>query len=551
MPTKYIFVSGGVISGLGKGVTTASIALLLQSRGYRVTTVKCENYLNIDAGLINPIEHGDPYLMEDGTEADMDMGTYEKFLGKDMYKHNFITMGQIYKSVIDKERAFVYKGEDVEAIPHVTDEIIQKIQLAGEKENAEIVVVELGGTAGEYQNALYYEASRILALNKNNSVVHVHVSYLPTPPHLGEPKTKPTQLSVRNLHSMGIQPDFIVMRAEKEIDTRRRERLALFCNVEPEHVINSIDMKSPYETPLYLAKQKLDEKILETLSLPKRKLRIEAWEKMINTIKTPKDKQVRILIVGKYFSTGEYQLKDSYASLFDAINHASWSKNIESIILCIQAEDIEEMDTEKLSQADGIIVPIGWGSRGVEGKIRVINYARENKIPYLGLCYGMQLAVVEYARNVLKLEGAHTVECDPHTPYAVIHMVMGQKENIQRRAYGGTMRLGRWECRVEKSTLANNAYSYYSGYDNKSNRTIWERHRHRYEVNEEYVANLESSGLVIAGRSTSENLVEIIELPKSVHPFFIGTQYHPEYKSRPLKPHPLFLAFISACADYA
>ncbi len=548
MPTKFIFVSGGVISGLGKGVTTASIALLLQNRGYRVTPVKCENYLNMDAGLINPIEHGDPFLCEDGTEADMDMGTYEKFLDKNMERHNFITMGQIYKTVIERERNFGYDGEDVEAIPHVTNEILKRIQEAGEKENADIVVVELGGTAGEYQNALYYEASRILSRNKKNSVIHVHVSYLPTPQHLGEPKTKPTQLSVRTLNSMGIQPDFIVTRSEKPMDARRRARFALFCNVDPENVIDSVDMKTPYEAPLHLASQKMDEKILDMLGLAHKKLDMKRWEEMVAKVHSKKAKAITIAIVGKYFATGEYQLRDSYAALMDAIDHASWDKGVDTTVRWIQAEKLEKGNLAELEGVDGIIVPIGWGPRGVEGKIMAIEYARVHKIPYLGLCYGMQLAVVEYARNVLGLKGAHTLECDADTTHPVIHMISGQQDILKRRAYGGTMRLGRWECRVTPETIADASYTAYKAYDDPKNRIVGERHRHRYEFNDAYANQLEQSGMILAGRSVIEHLVEIIELSKSVHPFFLGTQYHPEYRSRPLRPHPIFLSYIEACS---
>lgn len=542
--TKFIFVSGGVISGLGKGITTASIALLLQNRGYRVTPVKCENYLNVDAGLINPIEHGDPFLCEDGTEADMDMGTYEKFLGKNMERHNFVTMGQIYQAVITRERNFGYEGEDVEAIPHVTDEIIKRIKAAGEKENADIVVVELGGTTGEYQNALYYEASRILSRKKGNTVIHVHVSYLPTPTHLGEPKTKPTQLSVRTLNSMGIQPDFIVARAEKAMDKRRRDRFALFCNVEPENVIDSVDLPSAYESPVYLAKQKLDEKILKMMNLPLNSLNLSAWEAMTGRIEKKKDVRKTIAIVGKYFATGEYQLRDSYAALMDAIDHAAWAKGLDVAVQWINAEKLEKNGLDDLAGIDGIIVPIGWGVRGVEGKIAAIRYARENKIPYLGLCYGMQLAVVEYARNVLGLTGAHTVECDANTVHPVIHMISGQADILKRRAYGGSMRLGRWDCRVKPGTIADNAYSTYNGYSDPKENIVGERHRHRYEFNDTYAKQFEDGGLVISGRSVVEKLAEIIELPQSVHPFFVGTQYHPEYRSRPLEPHPVFLEFM-------
>ena len=548
MLSKFIFVSGGVISGLGKGNTTGAIALLLQNRGYNISTVKCENYLNVDSGLINPIEHGDPYLLEDGTETDMDMGTYEKFLGKDMKKHNFITMGQIYKTVIDKERNFEYNGEDVEAIPHVTDEIIRRIKEAGENEHADIVVVELGGTAGEYQNMLYYEASRILSHDRKNTVIHVHVSYLPTPSHLGEPKTKPTQLSVRTLNSMGIQPDFIVARAEKPVDERRRARFALFCNVEPEHIINNTDVKNPYETPLLFADQKFDEQILTMLNLPLKPLHMEEWSAMIAKTKQKNEKTITIAIVGKYFETGEYQLRDSYAALLDAIDHASVSQNVTAKTKWIHAGTLEKGSTKELEGVDGIIVPIGWGSRGVEGKIKAIEYARINKIPYLGLCYGMQLAVVEYARNVLGLTDAHSTECDPNTKNPVIHMISGQDELIKRRAYGGTMRLGRWECQVKEGTISDKSYTRMNAYDNMEKRIVGERHRHRYEFNDAYAQQLEAKGLVIAGRSVLEKLVEIIELPESVHPFFVGTQFHPEYKSRPLAPHPLFMNYIEACA---
>lgn len=546
MPTKYIFVSGGVISGLGKGITTASIALLLQNRGYSVTPVKCENYLNIDAGLINPIEHGDAFLMDDGTEADMDMGTYEKFLGKNMYRHNFITMGQVYQTVIHRERNFGYNGEDVETIPHVTDEILDRIKAAGEKEKSDVVVIELGGTAGEYQNALYYEASRILSRDRKNTVVHVHVSYLPTPSHLGEPKTKPTQLSVKMLNSMGIQPDFIVARAEKPMDERRRDRFALFCGVDAENVIDSVDLKSPYGIPTHLAQQKFDEKILTMLGLPFNTLDISKWESMVETILVKKQKKKTIAIVGKYFATGEYQLRDSYAALMDAIDHAAWAKGIETDVRWVNAEKLESGDLKDITGVDGIIVPIGWGPRGVEGKIRAVQYAREQKIPYLGLCYGMQLAVVEYARNVLGLTAAHTLECDSGTPHPVIHMIEGQEEILKRRAYGGTMRLGRWECQVKKGTISDQAYVHYAAYDKPEERIIGERHRHRYEFNDAYGAQLENAGLILAGRSVVEHLVEIIELPKSVHPFFVGTQYHPEYRSTPIVPHPIFLEYMAS-----
>ncbi len=554
MPGKkpaYIFVSGGVLSGLGKGVTAASIALLLQSRGYRVTPVKCENYLNIDAGLINPIEHGDPYLCEDGTEADMDMGTYEKFLNKNVLKHNFITMGQIYQEVIRKERNFEYKGEDVEAIPHVTDEIISRLSEASKKDDADIVVVELGGTAGEYQNILYYEASRVLKIVKKAPVVHVHVSYLPTPRHLGEPKTKPTQLSVKFLQSMGIQPDFIVCRGEKAIDKRRRERLAMFCNVEAENVINNPDEETAYEVPLTFEEQGFAQKILSMLDMDERTVELSQWKDLLAKVGRSKKKTIEIAIVGKYFATGDYELRDSYAALIDSLDHAGWQRGVTVKTRWINSQRIENgEEVGKLLQGvAGVIVPIGWGPRGVEGMISAIRFSREGKIPYLGLCYGMQLAVVEYARHVLGLSDANTVECDPDTKHPVIHLIPSQKEKMERRAYGGTMRLGRWECRVAKGTIADESYMKYNAYDDAIKKIVGERHRHRYEFNGAYAKRLEDAGLVIAGQSVVENLVEIIELPKSAHPFFLGTQYHPEYRSRPLTPHPLFTAFIAACTN--
>ena len=543
----YIFVSGGVLSGLGKGVTAASIGLLLQARGYKVTPVKCENYLNLDSGLINPIEHGDPFLCNDGTEADMDMGTYEKFLHKNVLKHNFVTMGQIYSEVIRRERNFEYKGEDVE-MPHVTDEIIRRLDLAAKIEGADVVIVELGGTAGEYLNVLYYEASRVLKIVKKATVVHVHVSYLPTPTHLGEPKTKPTQLSVKFLQSMGIQPDFIVCRGEKAIDTRRRERLAMFCNVDPEHVINNPDEATPYEVPLTFEKQQFAQKLLKLIDLPDKTADLTDWQKLIERIYESKKKKIEIAIVGKYFATGDYELRDSYAALMDALDHAGWKHGVTVKARFINSERIEKgEDVAKLVDgAAGIIVPIGWGPRGVEGKIKAIKFARENKIPYLGLCYGMQLAVVEFARNVLGYRDANTEECNPDSTHPVIHLIPTQKEKMARRAYGGSMRLGNWECHVRENTISFASY-------NKSqswirDHVVGERHRHRYEFNDEYASQIESKGMILAGRSVVENLVEIIELPKSMHPFFLGTQFHPEYKSRPLSPHPLFLSYIKACS---
>ena len=548
MHTKYIFVSGGVISGIGKGTTAASIGLLLKATGYKVAPLKFENYLNIDAGTINPIEHGDTFLCEDGTETDMDIGTYEKFLDEDMGKDNFVTIGQIYKTVIDRERRFEYHGEDVEAIPHITNEIIGRIKNLAQKSKTDIVIIELGGTAGEYQNVFYYEASRIMTLNNPKDVIHIHVSYVPTPTHLGEPKTKPTQLSVRTLNSMGIQPDFIVARSEKYLDQRRRDRFALFCNMHPTDIISNPDLSSAYEIPIILHEQSLDKKILQKLDLPIKNPKLTEWKNFLKSIGCKKDKEIEIVIVGKYFGTGDYQLRDSYAALFDAIDHASYSLGVKVNTRWVNAEKVEKDGAEKLiGNVSGIIVPIGWGERGSEGMIAAASYARKNKIPYLGLCYGMQLAVIAYARDILGFKDADTTENNTKTKYPVIHLIPSQKELMKRRAYGGTMRLGSWDAKIKEGSLAYDLYSKYNDFIDKNKRLTSERHRHRYEFNDKYIKDFESSGLVISARSTVENLVEIIELPKNKHPFYLGTQGHPEYKSRPLSPHPIFLGFIEAC----
>jgi len=545
--TKYIFVSGGVISGIGKGTTAASIAFLLKAAGYKVAPIKFENYLNLDAGTINPIEHGDPFLCEDGTEADMDIGSYEKFLHEDMGKENFVTMGDIYKTVIDRERRFEYNGEDVEAIPYITDEIIKRLDHLARKKNADIVTIELGGTAGEYQNVLYYEASRILTLKRPGDVIHIHVSYVPTPGHLGEPKTKPTQLSIKMLNSMGIQPDFIITRSEKYLDQRRKDRLALFCSMQEEDIISNPDLGSIYEIPIVLNKQDLDQRILKKLRLSVRKPKLAAWTNLIEKIKAKGKKNIEIAIVGKYFGTGDYQLRDSYAALFDAIDHASWKLGVNSKTHWIDAEKIEREGIGLIGNPDGIIVPIGWGERGAEGMIAAASYARNKKIPYLGLCYGMQLSAVSFARDVINFKDANTTENNPKTKHPVIHLIPKQKEFMEKRAYGGTMRLGAWDAIVKKDSMAFDIYKKYNGFLNIEKGLVSERHRHRYEFNDRFTKDFEKKGLVISARSVVENLAEIIELPKDKHPFYIATQGHPEYKSRPLNPHPIFLAFIEAC----
>ena len=540
--SKFVFVSGGVLSSLGKGITTSSLALLLQSRGYAVTVVKCENYLNIDSGLINPIEHGDAFLCEDGTETDMDLGNYERFLNKNLGAHNFITMGQIYKAVIDRERDNGYHGEDIEAIPHVTDEIIRRIKLAAEQDHADICLVELGGTTGEYQNVLYYEASRIMKLTGGDTVVHVHVSYLPTPAHVGEPKTKPTQLSVKQLNSMSIQPDFLVARSETPLDTRRLDRLALFCNVHKDDIILNPDQSTIYQVPLSFLKQGFDTKILAKLGLPARSAKLSSWKKFVNQALSPKDKSITIAIVGKYFKTGDYNLQDSYHALFEALDHARIASGIDLNIKSINSAVIEKDGTDLLKGIAGIIVPIGWGARGTTGKLMAIEYARKNKIPYLGLCYGLQLAAVEFARNVVGLKGANSTEIDPATPDPIIHDIPFDPKYQRIKGNGASMRLGSYPCILKLDSLATQIYK---------TTKINERHRHRYEFNNAYREVLEKHGFVISGTSPDNFFVEMIELPRKIHPFFLATQAHPEYKSRPLSPHPIFMAFLQAASKYS
>lgn len=548
---KYVFVSGGVLSGLGKGVIAASVGLLLKSRGYKIGVIKCENYINIDSGTINPIEHGDPFLCEDGLEADMDLGTYERFLNEDMGHINFTTIGQIYNAVITRERNFGYNGEDVEAIPHVSNEIIKRIKKAGE--GKEIVVIELGGTAGEYQNMLYYEACRIMKTKNPSDVINIHATYVPIPNHLGEPKTMPTQMSVRTLMSMGIMPDFLVLRGNMEIDKRRRYLLGLKCGIEGENVIMAPDLKSIYELPLLFEKQKFDTKILKKLKLNFNKLKIKKWREFNRSIKINSKKEINITIVGKYISTGDFELLDSYASLIESIKHASWQNGLKTNIKFVNSENLEKQGLELIPKnTDGIIVPIGWGARGSEGKIMAIQYAREKKIPYLGLCFGMQLACVEFARNIIGLKDANSSELNPETKYKIIHDIPMDEKYQKIKGEGTSMRLGKFDCIIKKNTTAYTIYQKY-GIGEKltnGNLKISERHRHRYEFNNSHRKQLEDAGMIFSGTSPDDFFVEIIELPKDVHPFFIATQGHPEYKSRPLSPHPLFVEFLQSAKKF-
>jgi len=546
---RYIFISGGVVSGLGKGITAASIGLLLKTKGFRVTNVKIDMYLNVDAGTIRPQEHGEVFVTQDGLETDQDLGNYERFIHESLHRDNYLTTGQVYKAVIDRERAFGYGGEDVEAIPHVTDEIISRLKKAGQTNHADIVIVELGGTVGEYQNAIFFEASRILHLRKPNQVLHIHVTHLPYLKNIGELKSKPAQQSSHFLNAMGIQADFIVARAETPIDEKRREKLAVFCNLKSEDIISAPDLPNIYQVPLYLNKQHFAEKIIKKLRLkPKGKLLgLKSWEEFSNNIDHP-TKTVEIAMIGKYFQTGDYKLSDSYISVIEALHHAGSFHKTKVNITWINSSDLETSPAN-LTRFDGIIVPQGWGSRGTEGKINAVEISRKKSIPYLGLCFGMQMAVIEFARHEAKLSGANSAEADPNTPHQVIHIMPDQVEYLKKKQYGGTIRLGSWPCVLKPDTLLESLYQEYGrGKNTPWNLTrnlVQERHRHRYEVNNEYRKQLEVAGLIISGTSPDRQLVEAIELKD--HPFFIGTQFHPEYISRPLNPHPIFLGFIKAC----
>ncbi len=526
------------MSGIGKGIATASISSLLSERGYNVTAIKIDPYINVDAGTMNPVEHGEVFVTEDGLESDQDIGHYERFLHKNIYRQNYMTTGLVYKTVIENERALKYDGKCVEVVPHIPEEVIRRIKLAGKKSQADFVLIEIGGTVGEYQNILFLEAGRMMRIQNPESVIFVLVSYLPVPGNLGEMKTKPTQYSVRTLNSAGIQPDIILARSELPLDEPRKKKLSIFCNIPPENIISAPDVKNIYEVPINFEKEQLTLRILKKFNIRAKKNGHSRWTQLIKKINSSK-KTVKIGIVGKYFDTGKFTLSDSYISVIEAIKHASWSLKLKPELEWLNAKDFETNPsaTKLLSKYQGIIVPGGFGSRGVEGKIKAIHYVREHKIPYLGLCYGMQLATVEFARNVAKMRNAHTTEINPRTPYPVIDVMPEQKSNIEGENMGGSMRLGAYRCRLAKNSLAIRAYG---------KNLISERHRHRYEVNNNFKEKLEKAGLVISGTNPEKNLVEIIEIKN--HPFFVGTQFHPELKSRPFEPHPLFVEFIKSAS---
>ncbi|MBI3115490.1 MAG: CTP synthase [Candidatus Kerfeldbacteria bacterium] len=531
---RFIFVMGGVISGLGKGVAVSSMAMLLQQKGYRVTAMKIDPYVNVDAGTMNPTEHGEVFVTKDGLETDQDIGNYERFLNTELTRSNYMTTGAVYLSLIEAERNLQFSGKCVEVVPHVPNEVIRRIRLCAQQTRSEIVIIEVGGTVGEYQNLLFLEAARMMHLKEPENVQFVLVSYLPIPSNLGEMKTKPTQYAVRTLNSAGIQPDIVLARASQALDAPRRARIAENTGVD--EVISAPDVASIYEVPLNFEREKLADTLLANFGLRARRTDLRRWRTLVRRVYRPR-RQVRIGIAGKYFGTGDFTLLDSYISVIEAVKHAAWSLRAKPEVVWLNAEAYEQAPAQlkELQRLDGLIIPGGFGSRGIEGKIKAIQYARTHALPFFGLCYGMQLAVVEFARNVLKFRDADTTEVNPATTHPVIDILPEQREKLARRDYGGSMRLGAYPCTLKRGSVAQAAYGA---------ATVSERHRHRYEVNNVYRARLEKAGLRVSGVFKTRDLAEIIELPE--HPFFLGTQFHPEFLSRPLTAHPLFRAFVAA-----
>lgn len=532
------------MSGVGKGVASSSIGKILQSRGLEVTAIKIDPYVNVDAGTMNPTEHGEVFVLDDGTECDQDMGNYERFLDRDLSGANYMTTGSIYKTVIERERSMGYGGRSVSVVPHIPLEVMGRIDRAAEMAKADIVITEIGGTAGEYENILFLEAIRMVKIKHPKDVLLILVSHLPIMSDDNELKTKPTQHAVRELNATGLQPDIILARAKYPLDEKRKEKIAFNCNLREEDVISAPDVSSLYDIPVNFEKDDLGNLILEKLSMRPRAKDMKEWRAFATRIHDAKE-VVRIGIVGKYFSSGKFILADSYLSVIESIKHSAAFWGVKPEIKWLDSGQFEavkdggrgEEGLKELDSFDGVIVPGGFGSRGVEGKLAAIRYCRERKIPYFGLCYGMQLATVEFARDVLKMKGANTTEVDPKTKYPVIDILPEQKELMAEKKYGATMRLGAYPAVLKKGTIVQKAYG----------RTkISERHRHRFEVNPLYVRRLEKGGLTFSGVSPSRRLMEVAELPRSVHPFFLGTQFHPELKSRPLRPHPLFKEFMKA-----
>lgn len=528
MTTKYIFITGGVVSSLGKGITAASLGRLLKNRGLKVALQKFDPYINVDPGTMSPYQHGEVYVTEDGAETDLDVGHYERFVDENLTKYANVTTGRIYQSVLEKERRGAYLGQTVQVIPHITNEIkerVMKIELAAQPD---VVITEIGGTVGDIESLPFLEAIRQLKFELGRDrVLYIHLTLIPFIKSAGEMKTKPSQHSVKELRGIGIQPDILVCRTEKNISDDMRSKLALFCDVDREAVIPVKDAASIYEVPLMLAKEGLDREVIKRLSLDCGPPDLVEWEEMVKRVRHL-DKTIKLGLVGKYV-----ELPDAYLSVVESLRHAGFQYNCKVEISWIFAEDIEKEGPENLLEGmDAILVPGGFGERGIEGKIATARYAREKKIPFLGICLGMQCAVIEFARNVCGLNRANSSEFDTHTPDPVVHLMLEQ-ENIANK--GGTMRLGAYPCDILPGTKVREAYGQES---------INERHRHRYEINNLYRQQLEANGLKICGLSPDGNLVEIIELPE--HPWFVGCQFHPEYKSRPNRPHPLFLGLIKA-----
>ena len=645
---KYIFVIGGVMSGVGKGVATSSIGTLLSAKGFSINLVKVDPYLNVDAGTMNPTEHGEVFVLDSGLETDQDMGNYERFLNRSASPADYMTSGMIYKSVIDRERALGYGGKCVEAVPHIRDEIVRRFEYAAKNSKSDISIIEIGGTVGDYLNIMFIEAARLLKIRHPDDCLFIMVSYLPVPSKLGEMKTRPTQHAVHQLASYGVNTDIIIARADRSLDARRKEKIAVACNINTDHVISAPDIESIYDVPVNFDNDGLGQIVMDSLKLEKKTLDKEntkaknkgkigkggkaadknnfanfsEWKKMAKEIKNHANHSVKIAIVGKYFSTGDFILTDAYLSVLEAIKFSAREAGVKAIIEAVNATDFEKVESQKsikskvknandalahntssaatqderrlfrhersdmrkstsgvvggtvqdnvavspfsiLDTFDGIIVPGGFGSTGIEGKLNVIQYAREYNIPYFGLCYGMQLMTIEFARHKLGLKDANTTEIDPKTKNPVIDIMPDQKKKMEDKNYGGSMRLGAYPARLVPGTIAYEAYfkekfqdpnskiqiNSKSKIKNTKSLTIHERHRHRFEVNPKYVERLEKAGLVFSGKSPDGTLCEIAELPRSQHPFFLGTQFHPEFLARPLSPHPLFTEFMKAAKN--
>ena len=529
--TKYIFVTGGVVSSIGKGITTASLGRLLRNRGFKVTVLKLDPYINVDAGTMNPYQHGEVFVTDDGAETDLDLGHYERFIDVNLTRHSSVTTGSVYSEVIAKERRGDYLGGCVQMIPHVTNEIKERIRLVGEEAQAEVVIAEIGGTVGDIEGQIFVEALRQFRKEAGGgNTLYLHVTLIPDVGPWGEIKTKPTQHSVMKLREMGIQPDILICRTKRPLSPEHREKISLFCDVDLDAVIESLDVSTIYEAPLRFEESGLAELVTKRLHLPERKVNLTEWEEIVKRIKEPSG-EVNVAIVGKYTDNG-----DAYISIAESLKHGGIANDARVNIVWIDSETLEtENYAEQLNSMDGIIVAGGFGARGVEGKINAVRYARESGTPYLGLCYGMQMAVIEFVRNKCGLPTAHSEEVDPNTPHPVIHILPEQK-NIQDK--GASMRLGSYKCHIIAGSLAEKLY-------NES--TINERHRHRYELNNDYRELLHKNGMVCSGISPDYRLVEMVEIPS--HPYFIATQFHPEFKSRPNRAHPLFRGLIAAALE--